>query len=97
MTGTPISFASVFTKDNEQDPLCSICFFIAPGGWASANVILHYLSHKVVPELALKIPNSDTDSIAFAIQDSMDEMKKEFGVECQGILTNYNLSVCTKA
>ena len=93
MTSAPVSFAAIFTKDNEPDPLCSICFFVAPGGWANANTITHHLSQKVVPELARMIPNSDADTISFAIKDSMDKMENEFGVECQGILTDYNLSV----
>lgn len=96
MTETPISFAAIFTKDNELDPLCSICFFIAPGSWANPSTVIHYLSQKVVPELARMIPNSDADTIIFAIRDSMDKMEKEFGVECQGNLTDYNLSVFAK-
>ena len=51
MRENPISFASIFTKDSSLDPLCSICFFIAPGGWANAGTITHYLAQKVVPEL----------------------------------------------
>lgn len=96
MTETLISFASVFTRDNEPDPLCSICFFIAPGGWAKPNTILNYLAHKIVPELAQIVPNSNANTIAFAIQDHMNEMGEQFGVECQGILTNYNLSISAK-
>ena len=87
----------LFTKDSSLDPLCSICFFIAPGGWANAGTITHYLAQKVVPELAQMIPNSNADTISFAIQDSMEEMEEEFGVECQGILTDYNLAICTRA
>jgi len=75
----------------------AICFFIAPGGWANAGTITHYLAQKVVPELAQMIPNSNADTISFAIQDSMEEMEEEFGVECQGILTDYNLAICTRA
>lgn len=97
MTNAPISFASIFTRDNGPDPLCSICFFIAPGGWANANTILHYLTYKIIPELARMVPNSDADTISFAIQDHMSEMEEEFGVECQGVLTDYNLSICAKA
>lgn len=96
MTETPISFASVFTRDNEPDPLCSICFFIAPGGWAKPNTILDHLAHRIVPELARIVPNSNANTIAFAIQDRMNEMGEQFGVECQGILTDYNLSICAK-
>lgn len=97
MRENPISFASIFTKDSSLDPLCSICFFIAPGGWANAGTITHYLAQKVVPKLAQMIPNSNADTISFAIQDSMEEMEEEFGVECQGILTDYNLAICTRA
>ena len=75
MTERPVSFASVFTKNGDLDPLCSICFFIAPGGWANSGTITHYLTKKVVPELARMIPNSDADTISFALQDSMEEME----------------------
>lgn len=96
MTRSPISFASIFTRDNEASPLCSICFFISPDGWANASTITNYLTQKVIPGLALMIPNSNADTISFAIQDSMEEMEGVFGVECQGVLTDYNLSICAR-
>lgn len=97
MTNSPISFASVFTKDNDPDPLCSICFFVTPSVRTSSGMILHHLTHKIVPELAQIVPNSNADTLSFAIQDRMNEMETEFGVECRGILTDYNLSICAKA
>ena len=97
MTRTPISFASIFTKDNDPDHICSICFFIFPDGLVNPTAITNYLTQRVIPDLAQKIPNSDADSISFAIRDSMGEMEGVFGAECQGVLTDYNLSICAKA
>ena len=90
MTRTPISFASIFTKDNDPSPICSICFFIFPDGLVNPTAITNYLTQRVIPD-------SDADSISFAIRDSMGEMEGVFGAECQGVLTDYNLSICAKA
>lgn len=97
MQGKTISFAIIFTINGNPDPLCSICFFAEPNEQSDANAITHHLVKTVIPKIAAIVPNSDSEMVSSVLQAHIEEMKKELGVECQGMLTDYNLSICANS
>lgn len=92
-----LSFAFIFTKNGNPDPLCSICFFAKPNEQSDANAITHHLVKTVVPEIAAMVPTSNSETLSNALQEYTEGMERELGVECQGMLTDYNLSICANS
>jgi len=92
MLNYPIAVAGIFSKNNEPDPTCTICFFATTPAFESPQQVENYICSNVFSQLAQAIANSGPDIIAALIDQFSAEISEKFNVSCQGYLNESHLS-----
>ncbi len=91
----PVSFAAVFNRAEETEPICSACFFAEAATKDQAHAIEEYISKTLVPKLAYSIPTVDKADLSAAITSETKRVTEIFGVSCWGQLADLHFQVST--
>lgn len=93
---TDVSFAAVFTKNNDGQPFCSISFFIEDG-LKRRKEIETYLVQSVLFDLSKIISTLTKDSLAQYLCAATEKIEKEFHTPCHIYVSDYSLSVLSES
>lgn len=87
----PIAVAGIFSKGNDQDPVCTICFFATAPVLTSKQEVENYICFNIFPQLVQAI-NSGPDMVAGLIDRYAVEISERFDITCRGYLNAAHLS-----
>lgn len=89
----PIAVAGIFFLTGELDPICSICFLGSAHSRTKKDAVESYISLTTLHKLAAVAPMVDKAGMAEFIVECVNDINKEFGVDCTGYLNAYTLSI----
>lgn len=92
----PIAVAGIFSKGDDPDPVCTICFFATTPAIESPQEVEDYICSDIFPQLAQAI-NSGPNMIAGLIDQYAAEISERFDITCRGYLNAAHLSGTPRA
>ena len=92
----PIAVAGIFSKDDDPDPVCTICFFATTPAIESPQEVEDYICSDIFPQLAQAI-NSGPNMIAGLIDQYAAEISERFDITCRGYPNAAHLSGTPRA
>lgn len=86
----PIAVAGIFSKDDDPDPVCTICFFATTPALTSEQEVENYICSDIFPQLAQAI-GSGPNMVAGLIDQYAAEISERFDITCRGYLNAAHL------
>lgn len=93
---TDVSFAAVFTKNNDGQPFCSISFFVEDG-LERRKEIENYLVQSVLFDLSKNIAALDKAALSRYLFTANEQIEKEFHTPCHIYISDYSLSILSES